>query len=195
MLLGPAEHLWQGRVRSWDCRMTILWFKIVEGPQWTLQATALPGVSPEALGCRGASSARFLGLWVYAGTPGRLRGAGRGAARAHGDSAAAAQGRGRVMRKCRAGGWTSAAPGGRSSAPAPGPCSRAQPRGRTADRYVLAAALSSPRPRGTCWRQVGDWNQAGLREGSASSSTWRPSSRGRLGQSVPRRSGGLQVYP
>lgn len=99
----------------------------------------------------------------------------------------------------------------------PDRCSRAQPRKRTADRWVPSAARSSPRPSpvrpegrgsgtrccptsslglhqgprpsGTCGRRDEDWSTAG----SASSCAWRPSSGGCLQQGAPRRPGTSQA--
>lgn len=99
------------------------------------------------------------------------RGAGQGGAlRALPGSAAAAQGRGRAMRKCQAGGRRSSgrAQLGPAARPLlPGAATRAHRR-----QVGPGRPRSSPRPPGTCRRREADWGRAGAREVSASGSAW-----------------------
>lgn len=62
--------------------MTVGRFPFAQGAQSSVEATALPGVSREALGCRGTRPGPKLSLGprVSTGAPGWFRGAGRGAA-------------------------------------------------------------------------------------------------------------------
>lgn len=77
--------LWQDRVRGWSFQMTIWRFQVSEGAQSLVKAPALPGVSPEAPGCRGAGPGPMLKPGplspVRAGAARGPAGAGRGAAR------------------------------------------------------------------------------------------------------------------
>lgn len=101
--MGGEGWKWGG----WGCRITILRFQIAEGAQPWVQVTVLPGVSPEAWGCRGSGLARSCvparGLRVQGPQGGSVREG--GALPAHQGLAAAAQGRGRAMRKCQDGWW------------------------------------------------------------------------------------------
>lgn len=180
----------------WGCQMTLCRSRSPKEP------SSLPDVSPEALGCRGARPGPMLGGPRSPGQGGVGGWGGRGgpegqggALRALPGSAAAAQGRGRAMRKCQAGGRRSS--GRAQLSPAarpvlPGAATRAHRR-----QVGPGRPRSSPRPPGTCRRRAGAWGRAGAREGSASGSARQWSSSGGVGVgSAPTagrapRSGGL----